>query len=63
MISQLQDTNTTSGETEVKFQVSRDTLDSMLRSMAYIREQLWHVSTLFLVMCRILYVVIIEYNT
>ncbi|KAH7547689.1 hypothetical protein JRO89_XS14G0002800 [Xanthoceras sorbifolium] len=37
---QLQDTKTTSGETEVKFQVSRDTLGSMLRSMAYIREQL-----------------------
>lgn len=31
---------TTTGETEVKFQVSRDTLGSMLRSMAYIREQL-----------------------
>ena len=40
VVSQLQDTSTTSGETEVKFQVSRDTLDSMLRSMAYIREQL-----------------------
>lgn len=40
VVSQLQDTNTASGETEVKFQVSRDTLDSMLRSMVYIREQL-----------------------
>ncbi|KAL5994970.1 hypothetical protein ACLOJK_025027 [Asimina triloba] len=29
-----------SGETEVKFQLSRDTLEAMLRSMAYIREQL-----------------------
>ncbi|KAK2969365.1 hypothetical protein RJ640_023626, partial [Escallonia rubra] len=38
--SQLQDTETTSGESEVKFQVSRDTLGAMLRSMAYIREQL-----------------------
>jgi hypothetical protein len=37
---QLQDTKTTTGETELKFQVSRDTLGSMLRSMAYIREQL-----------------------
>lgn len=37
---QLQDTKTTTGETEVKFQVSRYTLGSMLRSMAYIREQL-----------------------
>lgn len=37
---QLQDTETTSGESEVKFQVSRDTLAAMLRSMAYIREQL-----------------------
>ncbi|XP_047162541.1 protein FAR1-RELATED SEQUENCE 3-like isoform X1 [Vigna umbellata] len=39
-IIQLQDTKTTTGQTEVKFQVSRDTLGSMLRSMAYIREQL-----------------------
>lgn len=46
---QLQDTETTSGESEVKFQVSRDTLGAMLRSMAYIREQLSHaVSILFL---------------
>jgi len=37
---QLQDTETTTGESEVKFQVSRDTLGAMLRSMAYIREQL-----------------------
>uniref|UniRef100_A0A803LXG8 Protein FAR1-RELATED SEQUENCE n=1 Tax=Chenopodium quinoa TaxID=63459 RepID=A0A803LXG8_CHEQI len=36
----LQDTETISGESEVKFQVSRDTLGAMLRSMAYIREQL-----------------------
>ncbi|KAL5707579.1 hypothetical protein ACHQM5_018468 [Ranunculus cassubicifolius] len=34
------DTESTSGESEVKFQVSRDTLGAMLRSMAYIREQL-----------------------
>lgn len=38
----LQDADTTSGESEVKFQVSRDTLGAMLRSMAYIREQLSH---------------------
>ncbi|RVW61622.1 Protein FAR1-related sequence 3 [Vitis vinifera] len=37
---ELQDTETTSGEAEVKFQVSKDTLGAMLRSMAYIREQL-----------------------
>ncbi|KAL8107012.1 hypothetical protein AgCh_023711 [Apium graveolens] len=36
----LQDTKTTKGETEVKFQVTRDTLSSMLRSMVYMREQL-----------------------
>ncbi|KAH9623209.1 hypothetical protein KSS87_002421, partial [Heliosperma pusillum] len=36
----LQDTETITGESEVKFQVSRDTLGAMLRSMAYIREQL-----------------------
>ncbi|GER34609.1 FAR1-related sequence 3 [Striga asiatica] len=30
----------TTGGSEVKFQVSKDTLGSMLRSMAYIREQL-----------------------
>lgn len=47
--SQLQDTKTTSGETEVKFQVSRDTLGSMLRSMAYIHEQLWEVVSIFFV--------------
>ncbi|MCI19711.1 protein FAR1-RELATED SEQUENCE 3-like, partial [Trifolium medium] len=29
-----------SGESEVKFQVSRDALGAVLRSMAYIREQL-----------------------
>lgn len=40
LLVQLQDTETTSGESEVKFQVSRDTLGAMLRSMAYIREQL-----------------------
>ncbi|KAH1093055.1 hypothetical protein GYH30_039002 [Glycine max] len=31
---------TTSGASEVKFQVSKDTLGAVLRSMAYIREQL-----------------------
>ncbi|ERM99032.1 hypothetical protein AMTRI_Chr01g127010 [Amborella trichopoda] len=37
----LQDyANSPSGETEEKFQLSRDTLDAMLRSMAYISEQL-----------------------
>uniref|UniRef100_A0A803KRF4 Protein FAR1-RELATED SEQUENCE n=1 Tax=Chenopodium quinoa TaxID=63459 RepID=A0A803KRF4_CHEQI len=40
VFSLLQDTETISGESEVKFQVSRDTLGAMLRSMAYIREQL-----------------------
>lgn len=37
---QLQDSEKTTGESEVKFQVSSDTLGAMLRSMAYIREQL-----------------------
>lgn len=38
---QLQDyTNSPSGETEVKFQLTRDTLEAMLRSMTYISEQL-----------------------
>jgi len=47
---QLQDADTASGESEVKFQVSRDTLGAMLRSMAYIREQLSHaVSFLFVI--------------
>ena len=45
--SQLQDTETTSGESEVKFQVSRDTLGAMLRSMAYIREQLSNAVSIF----------------
>ncbi|KAI8562616.1 hypothetical protein RHMOL_Rhmol03G0048600 [Rhododendron molle] len=37
----LQDyTNSPSGETEVKFQLTRDTLEAMLRSMTYISEQL-----------------------
>jgi hypothetical protein len=45
---QLQDMDTNYGESEVKFQVSKDTLGAMLRSMAYIREQLSHVvSSLF----------------
>lgn len=49
MFPQLQDTEALSGESEVKFQVSRDTLGAMLRSMAYIREQLSiPVSALFL---------------
>lgn len=37
---QLQDTDSISGDSEVKFQVSKDTLTAMLKSMAYIREQL-----------------------
>ena len=37
---QLQGSDTISGETDVKFQVSRDTLGAMLQSMAYIRKQL-----------------------
>ncbi|KAF9670320.1 hypothetical protein SADUNF_Sadunf13G0056200 [Salix dunnii] len=37
----LQDySKTSSGETEVKFQLSRDTVEAMLRSMTYIIEQL-----------------------
>ncbi|KAJ6757633.1 COMM DOMAIN-CONTAINING PROTEIN 9 [Salix koriyanagi] len=37
----LQDySKTSSGETEVKFQLSRDTVEAMLRSMTYINEQL-----------------------
>ncbi|KAJ6884174.1 hypothetical protein NC652_031229 [Populus alba x Populus x berolinensis] len=37
----LQDySKSSSGETEVKFQLSRDTLEAMLRSMTYINEQL-----------------------
>jgi hypothetical protein len=38
-LSQLEDAQA-SGESEVKFQVSRDALGAVLRSMAYIREQL-----------------------
>ncbi|ESW33826.1 hypothetical protein PHAVU_001G101700 [Phaseolus vulgaris] len=34
-----------SGETEVKFHLTRDTLEAMLRSMTYIREQLNTVET------------------
>ncbi|KAG4912802.1 hypothetical protein AAZX31_19G108600 [Glycine max] len=34
-----------SGETEIKFQLTRDTLEAMLRSMTYIREQLNAVET------------------
>lgn len=37
---QLYDTVTSSGDSEVKFKVSRDTLGAMLRSIAYIREQI-----------------------
>ncbi|KAL6988605.1 hypothetical protein U1Q18_014358 [Sarracenia purpurea var. burkii] len=33
-------TRSPSGEMEVKFQLTRDTLEAMLRSMAYISEQL-----------------------
>ncbi|KAF7116636.1 hypothetical protein RHSIM_RhsimUnG0023100 [Rhododendron simsii] len=41
VIFELQDyTNSPSGETEVKFQLTRDTLEAMLRSMTYISEQL-----------------------
>jgi hypothetical protein len=46
---QLQDMDTNYGESEVKFQVSKDTLGAMLRSMAYIREQLSHVVSLLFV--------------
>jgi hypothetical protein len=41
--------DTNYGESEVKFQVSKDTLGAMLRSMAYIREQLSHVVSLLFV--------------
>lgn len=37
---QLYDTVTSTEDSEVKFKVSRDTLGAMLRSMAYIREQI-----------------------
>lgn len=38
---QLQDyTKSSSGETEVKFQLTKDTLEAMLRSLTYISEQL-----------------------
>lgn len=38
---QLQDyTKSPLGETEVKFQLTRDTLEAMLRSMTYINDQL-----------------------
>eukprot|EP01018_Ginkgo_biloba_P017313 Gb_05423 [translate_table: standard] len=41
----LQDyTKPSSGEMEIKFQLSRDTLEAMLRSMYYIRDQLSNVS-------------------
>ena len=52
---QLQDTETTSGESEVKFQVSRDTLGAMLRSMAYIREQLSHAVSVPFLLSLIIY--------
>lgn len=59
LIFQLQDTETISGESEVKFQVSRDTLGAMLRSMAYIREQLSAVVSFSdLTMRPILYILI-----
>ncbi|CAJ1918283.1 unnamed protein product [Sphenostylis stenocarpa] len=37
--------NSPSGETEVKFHLTKDTLEAMLRSMTYIREQLNAVET------------------
>lgn len=36
-------TQSSSGETDVKFQITKDTLEAMLRSMYYIREQLSNV--------------------
>lgn len=45
---QLPVAGTTSGACEVKFQVSRDTLGAVLRSMAYIREQLSGLVSCFL---------------
>lgn len=43
-------TKSTSGEIEVKFELTRDTLEAMLRSMTYISEQLsGMVSRVFLV--------------
>ncbi|GAU47438.1 hypothetical protein TSUD_403910 [Trifolium subterraneum] len=47
----LQDADTNLGESEVKFQVSKDTLGAMLRSMAYIREQLSHVVSMRIIVC------------
>ena len=41
---QLQgDTQSLSGETEVKFQLAKDTLATMLKSMYFIRDQLSNV--------------------
>ncbi|CAL9153304.1 unnamed protein product [Musa hybrid cultivar] len=40
-ILQLQgDTQSSSGETQVKFQLARDTLETMLKSMYFIRDQM-----------------------
>lgn len=49
LILQLQDySKSPLGETEVKFQLTKDTLEAMLRSMTYINEQLLNiVSMLF----------------
>ena len=40
-ILQLQgDTQSSSGETQVKLQLARDTLETMLKSMYFIRDQM-----------------------
>lgn len=48
---QMQDySKSASGEIEVKFQLTKDTLEAMLRSMTYISEQLSElVSRLFII--------------
>jgi len=37
------DTRSSSGDTEVKFQLAKDTLDTMLKSMYFIRDQMSNV--------------------
>ena len=48
---QLQDySKSPLGEMEVKFQLTRDTLEAMLRSMTYISEQLSSMVSLFCIL-------------
>lgn len=47
---QLQDfSKSPLGEVEVKFQLTRDTLEAMLRSMTYINEQLSSMVSIFFI--------------